>query len=92
MRKYGGFTHEQIYGSLDDYCEAIGRTPEQLIEEKWREIEYLQKRYDKLIDHRKDMEWQMLCKEIKGVEHSKRKMLDRFERWLKKSSHSEKQD
>lgn len=85
MGAFGPFDHEDIYADIGSYCDAIGRTPEELVEEKWKEIEYLQNRYDSLVDKRNDMEWALLCKEINGVIHSKRKTLDRIQKWIKKT-------
>jgi hypothetical protein len=71
--------------SLEEYAEALGLTVEDLIAMKWREIDLLQEAYEKVLEKRRDMTFALLAKAISEKIHSKRKMIDRYERWLKES-------
>ena len=80
------YTLDELYQcSLEEYAAHLGKSVDDLIEEKWREIELLQQAYDKLIERRQNMAFALLAKEIKGKEHSKRKTLEKFLKWRKKS-------
>ena len=69
--------------SIDEYAEALGLTVDDLIDQKWKEIELLQKAYDKVLEKRNDMSFALLAKEINGRIHSKRKMIARLEKWMR---------
>lgn len=83
MDCYDGFDHDDIWGSIDDYCNAIGRTVGQLIEEKKLEISYLSERRKRLLDARKDMSHAMKMAAIEKVIMAKKEKLIKFIKWSK---------
>ena len=70
--------------TLQEYCDHIGTTPAKLIERKYKEIDLLQRAYDKLIAKRMDMSIALMAKAINEKIHSKRKSIARYEKWLSK--------
>ncbi|WP_201353860.1 hypothetical protein [Hydrogenimonas urashimensis] len=80
------YTLDDIYGcTIDEYAKALGKTVDGLIEEKYREIELLEKHVDDLMPQRdRSMNATNLIRHIHGVIHSKRKKIDRFEKWKRR--------
>lgn len=74
------YSMDEIYQcDIDEYAEALGITVDDLIDMKYKEIELLQRAYDKLYERgRSDV---YLMRRINGEIHSKRKKLSRLEKW-----------
>ncbi len=80
------WTLDDIYQcSVEEYAEALDTTVDDLIDQKWKEIDLLQRAYDKVVEKRSDMSYALLAKEINGRIHSKRKKIERFSRWVNES-------
>ena len=76
------YTPYELTGlTLDEYAREMGKTVEELIEEKEREIRIYKRRYDELVANRQNMPIALLAKEVNGIVHKKRVKLEEFKRW-----------
>jgi len=76
------YTMEELTGlTIHEYAKAMGKTIDDMIDEKKREISIYARRYDELVERRERMDIAILAKEVKAIEHGKREKLAKFIKW-----------
>jgi len=80
------YTLEDLFQcSLEEYCDYVGTTPDELIEKKYKKIELLDRAYEKILEKRSRMDMALMAKAISEKIHSERKAISRLEKWRRKS-------
>ena len=80
------YTLEDLFQcSLEEYCDYVGTTPDELIEKKYKKIELLDMAYEKILEKRSRMDMALMAKAISEKIHSERKAISKLEKWRRKS-------
>ena len=80
------YTLEDLFQcSLEEYCDYVGTTPDELIEKKYKKIELLDRAYEKILEKRSRMDMALMAKAISEKIHSERKAISKLEKWRRKS-------